>query len=213
LIFGEERGIFSDRRVVGAVDRKDETEEITGFAGSKERADDTALAKKLHELETEISKQTRYETVVYVARGGRELYRKCGDRAGVTSNRPDLIAGNVVTHNHPSGINSLSLDDVRTFLNNDGYEIRAVTNDGLFASLKKDESAGSRKDDLLKEVKKLFSEGDMDRFEEEMWVKAEAIYGTNPTKTQYKQTLKLYVNNWYSNNVSKYGYIFSEGEF
>jgi hypothetical protein len=43
LIFGEERGIFSDRRVVGAVDRKDETEEITGFAGSKERAEDTAL--------------------------------------------------------------------------------------------------------------------------------------------------------------------------
>lgn len=97
--------------------------------------------KVLRGLETDISKNN-YETVYYVDANGNVISHNTGDDHSVKVNY-DAIKDMIVTHNHPTdekanSIGMLSPEDVNAFVMGDAFEMRAITSNKQFFSIKQD---------------------------------------------------------------------------
>lgn len=148
-----------------------------------------------------------HEEGVIIGRNGEHIQTVVGTEQKLEIDT-ELVKGNIVTHNHPSGCCALSLNDVDAIIPNDGEAVRTVTKDGRFVQLRKaeGENKGSQ---LATEFKKEVPSG------QPLTLKAiEKVilrYGDNYTYDQYIEALENTVNQWFIDNAHKFGYTFSQG--
>jgi len=166
------------------------------------------LVDALHKVESEIMVVKSHEIGVVVDRSGREVYRKDGERSEVYI-PPEYVRGNIVTHNHPSGECKLSDGDVERIITDDGYEIRAVTFNGRFVSLRR--GADSWNADIIAGIKDVYCNGSALEFYKKTNRLAVEKYGSQATVIHRKMVAEELVNGWFRENASKYGCIFTEG--
>lgn len=104
-----------------------------------ERAESPQM-KAIHEIEDKIRNQD-YESAACVDKDGNVLFFKDGEESQVAFNQYECsqMAGNVLTHNHPSST-SFSIEDVDCWLANDMQEIRATNRLGITYSLSRGEN-------------------------------------------------------------------------
>lgn len=104
-----------------------------------ERAESPQM-KAIHEIEDKIRNQD-YESAACVDKDGNVLFFKDGEESQVAFNQYECsqMAGNVLTHNHPSST-SFSVEDVDCWLGNDMQEIRATNRLGITYSLSRGEN-------------------------------------------------------------------------
>lgn len=100
---------------------------------------ETPQMKAIHDIEDKIRNQN-YESAACVDKDGNVLFFKDGEESQVAFNQEEcrLMAGNVLTHNHPSST-SFSVEDVDCWLANDMQEIRATNRLGITYSLSRGE--------------------------------------------------------------------------
>ena len=120
----------------GGIRREKERDAAEAAAGSKE----TPQMKVIHDIEDKIRNQD-YESAACVDKDGNVLIFKDGEESQVafTQEECKLMAGNVLTHNHPSST-SFSVEDVDCWLANDMQEIRATNRLGITYSLSRGEN-------------------------------------------------------------------------
>jgi len=95
---------------------------------------ESVLDRTLHKIENEI-KDLDYEESAILGRKGNILHQGT-DRAQGSVNVPsDLIKDNIVTHNHPNGILTFSINDTRIVTLGGAQSVRAVTSSGKFIEL------------------------------------------------------------------------------
>jgi hypothetical protein len=164
------------------------------------------IADTLHKSEMSI-KNLDHENCVIISRNGKVLHTEIGGSNSV-SPPAHLIKDNIFTHNHPSGGCAFSLEDIKSIVDLDGYEMRAVTSDGRFVSLAK--GSGEVNKDIAQDFKnevpsgvKLFLSADKE---------AIRTYGRGRTHKNVMDEMENIVNEWLRKNTQKYGYIFTEGE-
>ena len=128
------------------IEREKEREAAEAAAGSKE----TPQMKAIHDIEDRIRNQD-YESAACVDKDGNVLFFKDGEQSQVafTPEECKQMAGNVLTHNHPSS-SMFSKEDVDCWLFNDMQEIRATNREGTTYSL-------SRGDTFEKETSENFA--------------------------------------------------------
>jgi len=166
------------------------------------------LVETLHRIESEIKDVRSHEIGVVIDRNGKEVYRKDGERSEVYI-PPEYVRGNIVTHNHPSGECKLSDGDVERIIIDDGYEIRAVTFDGRFVSLKRDTNDWNA--DIIAEIKDVYCNGSTVEFYKKTNRLAVEKYGSQVTVIHRRRIAEELVNGWFRENATKYGCIFTEG--
>jgi len=115
--------------------REKEREAAEAAAGTGE----TPQMKAIHDIEDKIRNQD-YESAACVDKDGNVLFFKDGEQSQVafTPEECKLMAGNALTHNHPSST-SFSVEDVDCWLANDMQEIRATNRLGITYSLSRGE--------------------------------------------------------------------------
>ena len=101
-----------------------------------------------------------------------------------------------------------SLNDVKSSIAGEGYEVRAVTRDGRFVSLKKGQdeinpSLGDEMEKFVPQNAKLFLSADN---------RAIQKYGKKRTAEQIMREAENITNEWLLEYASSYGYIFTKGE-
>jgi hypothetical protein len=167
--------------------------------------DEEKVAKTLREVELSMKDIKGYEVGAIIGLDGTVI--KAGIVGEKDSIRPplELVKGNIFSHTHHNGMCNISDGDVIAFINDGGYEVRVVTSDGRFASLKKGD--GVLNTSLGKDMKKVSrSEG----FLEEVERRAKEKHG-KPKLFQRNKELENMINGWLSNNAEKYGYIYTQG--
>lgn len=120
----------------GGIAREKERDAAEAAAGREE----TPQMKAIHDIEDRIRDQD-YESAACVDKDGNVLFFKDGEQSQVAFNQEEckLMAGNVLTHNHPSST-SFSVEDVDCWLANDMQEIRATNRLGITYSLSRGEN-------------------------------------------------------------------------
>ena len=118
-----------------AIAREKERNAAAAAAGKE-----TKQMKVVHEIEDKIRNQD-YESAACVDKDGNVLLFKDGEQSQVafTPKENALMAGNVLTHNHPSS-SMFSKEDVDYWLSNDLQEIRATNRLGITYSLSRGEN-------------------------------------------------------------------------
>lgn len=116
--------------------REKEREAAEAAAGREE----TPQMKAIHDIEDRIRNQD-YESAACVDKDGNVLFFKDGEQSQVAFNPDECsqMAGNVLTHNHPSS-SMFSKEDVDCWLANDMQEIRATNRLGITYSLSRGEN-------------------------------------------------------------------------
>jgi hypothetical protein len=166
---------------------------------------DEKVLETLLKVELEIKDSNGCEIGVVVDRNGKEIYRVNGQKAEVEAPPDDLVKNNVFTHNHPSGNCAFSNNDIYNIVKQDGYELRAVTSDGRFVSLRKNANVWDA--NILSGFSKVSGY--------RLFVKASQLaqikHSGQATPIQINKEAENLVNEWLRNNAEKYGYIFTEG--
>lgn len=167
------------------------------------------LSDELAIVENEI-KSRDYEIGVVIGRNGLILHTVDGQEHSVDI-PSSLVKGNVFTHNHPGGICAFSQGDVLRFIADEGYELRVVTRDGRFVSLKEENSLplGASLAEALYEAdftnQNLYKQADL---------RAINKYGRgNYSIKQINEETEIIINTWFHNNAMNYGYNFAEGRY
>jgi hypothetical protein len=164
------------------------------------------LETAINDAENKIKGLTDREEGFVISRDGEILLHVTGG-AHVVKPSASLVKDNIFTHNHPSGACALSLNDITAIIADDGYEVRAVTSDGRYASLTRGTSGWNP--DIISEMDKAGLGG------VPLFVKAanEATkdYGKNRTSKQILKSAENLVNDWLRQNAAKHGAIFKEG--
>jgi len=167
--------------------------------------DKNKAVESLHIVESEIMGNRDYEIGVVIDRDGKELYRCDGQRGEVDAPPDDLVKNNTFTHNHPSGNCAFSGSDVYNIVKQDGYELRTVTFDGRFVSLKRISDVWDA--NILRGFREVSGY--------RLYVKASQVAQTKhsgrATAAQISKTAEDIVNAWFRDNAVKYGCVFSEG--
>lgn len=116
--------------------REKEREVAEAAAGKEE----TPQMKAIHDIEDKIRNQD-YESAACVDKDGNVLFFKDGEQSQVSFTQEECsqMAGNVLTHNHPSS-SIFSKEDVDCWLFNDMQEIRATNRLGITYSLSRGEN-------------------------------------------------------------------------
>ena len=164
------------------------------------------LGRTLRAAEASI-KGLNYEVGVIVNKNGKVIHVEHGEESSVSSSSR-WVKGNTFTHNHPSGACALSLSDIRTMINMEGYEVRAVTVDGRFVSLKK--GAGTINKGIVDAMKLAGLDG------QKLYSTVNEICQTKYGNHGYSMKeltveVEKFVNGWMHKNAKAYGYIFTEG--
>lgn len=174
--------------------------------------DEERVSKTLHAQEEAI-KNLDYERGVIVDMKGTVINTTEG-RTGSVAPPAHLIKDSIFTHNHPSGGCALSLDDVRSIIADDGYEVRAVTRDGRFVSLKK--GAGKIDTTLGESMQKAGLNGStlLMKAERNIMQKygPKARYQDKSWSFKVRMEAEAIVNRWLADNAPKYGYVFTQGK-
>jgi hypothetical protein len=158
-------------------------------------------------IEEAAIKDLDIEAGVVVGRNGEVIQRISG-AAHFVSVTPGIIKGNVFTHNHPGGICAFSEGDVIGFSVDEAYELRAVTRDGRFVSLR--ENSDIPRSASLADA---FSSAGFNHLKLQFAADLRAIqkYGQGRTTEQVKTEAENIVNGWLTENAAKYGCEFTEG--
>jgi len=177
--------------------------------------DNKKIAQTLRIIEAEIKEVSDHEEGAIVGKDGGIVWRGSSDGRSVTP-PVALLKNNIFTHNHPSGGCALSIADIEAIIALDGYEVRAVTQDGRFVSFKK--GTGEISSEIVHDMRvaKLTNDG------LKIYAEAKAIerYGWDTYRAMPKAKQNLirvpYVeqraNTWMRENAHKYGYLFTEGK-
>ena len=169
------------------------------------KIDEEKVAQALHKAEMSI-KDLDHEEGDIIGLDGEHILHVIGKTSEVAP-PPELVKGNIFTHNHPSGGCALSANDVESIIKGDGYGVRAVTRDGRFVYLRK--GNGELNTSLAIEMKKAGMGGTT------ALIKAGGIamqkYGPKATTPQRLKELENMVNKWLLENAHKFGYIYTQG--
>jgi len=177
--------------------------------------DNEKIAQTLHTVEAEIKEVTDHEEGVIVGKDGTVVWRGSGGRSSITNMPFERLKDNIFTHNHPSGGCAFSLNDIETIIANDGYEVRAVTQDGRFVSFKKSE--GEVSSEIVRDMRVAGLTNKESLLYAERKVTEKYGRDTYRTMSKEKQTramvpyIEAQMNSWMRENTHKYGYIFTEG--
>jgi hypothetical protein len=163
------------------------------------------VTETIHIVESEIKDNMDYEIGVVIDRSGNEIYRGYGQKGNVTAPPDDLVKNNIFTHNHPSGNCAFSGSDIYNIVKQDGYELRAVTSDGRFVSLKKNTDVWNA------DIVSGFSEVSGYKLFVKAGQLAQIKYKGQATTIQICKEAEKLVNDWLRNNATKYDCIFTEG--
>ena len=164
-------------------------------------------AKTLKEAELEI-KDRDYEVGVVVGRNGQILYKVVGKEHSVDI-LSKIVKGNIFTHNHPGGICAFSQGDIVTFIADGGYELRVVTRDGRFISLKEKLGIPSGADLAEAFIDAGFNNVNLYKIAD---LRAMERYGRgNYRLKQINEESENIVNEWFRENAGKHGFDFTEG--
>ena len=108
-------------------------------AAEKPDSEDTPRMQAIHGIEDKIRNQG-YETAAIVDKDGNVLLDKDGGQrqVGFSPMECAMMAGNTLTHNHPSS-SMFSEEDISCFVANDLLEMRATTREGTTFSVKRGE--------------------------------------------------------------------------
>jgi hypothetical protein len=163
-------------------------------------------AKTLREAEEQISKITTHEEGYIIDQNGDVIIHVLGKKSSILP-PPELVRNNIFTHNHPSGMCALSLSDVKTIIEYNGLEVRAVTPTGRYVSLKRGNAGWNPKlgEDMGKDGFadwKLLLKANLE---------AAKKYGKDKTARHVNQMAEIITNNWLRENAPKYGAEFKEG--
>jgi len=176
--------------------------------------DNEKTAQTLSAVEAEIKEDTGHEEGVIVGRDGEIVWR--GGGGGQSVNPPaEKVKGNIFTHNHPSGGCAFSINDIERFITDDGYEVRAVTRDGRFVSIKKGMGEVNREIAHDMRIAGLTFSDAVSVAEDKVIEKYGRDAYISMSRTMRTQVIVPYieemVNSWMRKNASKYGYVFTEG--
>jgi len=180
-------------------DQEQETDKINVTNNEEE------IAKTLKIHEDKI-KGLNHEECVVVGRDGKYITKTVGQTSSVEV--PAEAKGNIATHNHPGGACAFSVPDVRESIKLGVHEVRAVTSDGRFVSLREGSGILNGKQmvaDFVRDVPNgstLFIKAS---------TKATHKHGRNRTHRQILDEMENIVNGWFVDNANKYGYIFTQG--
>jgi len=167
--------------------------------------DNEKSTETIRRVESEIKDNTDYEIGVVIDRGGNEIYRGYGQKGNVAAPPDELVKNNIFTHNHPSGNCAFSSSDIYNIVKQDGYELRAVTSDGRYVSLKRNTDVWDAN----------IVGGFSDVSGYKLFVRASRLaqikYMGQATTSQINKEAENLVNEWLRNNATKYGCIFTEG--
>jgi hypothetical protein len=174
-------------------------------------SDEQRVAKTLHEVETSLKDIVDHEEAVVVGRDGKIIHTEKGKQYSVKVS-VEFIENNIVTHNHPDGKCTLFADDVIEIISNGGYEVRTVTKDGRFVSLK--EGMGKLDNTIGEAMRKEgFGAGDPRGLFYKAYDRAVEKFGRSNIKHWHIQKeVEELVNEWLNKNASIYGYIFTKGD-
>lgn len=168
-----------------------------------------AVRKTLRQVESEIQ-GLDHEVGAIVDKGGR-LVAKVQGGAHSVSPPKELLKGNIFTHNHPSG-GTFSPNDVRNFVIDGLYEVRAITPKGIVHRLRWGE--GFRDKALAEDVShlNLYSKA-LDLLQQQI---EEGQYTPQYAKSYTKRLIFDNVNSimeqWLKDSAKKYGYDYITGE-
>jgi hypothetical protein len=163
------------------------------------------LETVINDAENKIKGLTDREEGFVISRDGEILNHTIGNRSGVSPPR-ELIADNIFTHNHPTGAAAFSLNDITSFVRENGYEIRVTTSDGRFVSLTRGADGWDSK--MVEDIART-GLGNVKMKSES---KAYKKYGRNATHQQKIKIMEEMSNNWVREIAEKYGAIFKEGK-
>jgi hypothetical protein len=163
-------------------------------------------AETLRNVELSLATINDREDGVVVGRDGSVLLYQRGtiDKVSIDGR---LIKDNIFTHVHHNGMCNLSVGDVVSFIEDDGYEVRVITPDRRFVSLRRGD--GKKNTSLGKDMKKVCMS---EPFLNEIKKRTLKKYGT-PDFDLQNILLEEAMNNWLSNHASEYGYIFKNGRY
>jgi len=167
--------------------------------------DEEKVAKTLRAAELSMKDVTGHEMGVIVGRDGLVIKAGIVGEKDIIRPPKELVKNNIFSHTHHNGMCNLSTEDVIAFIKDGGYEVRVVTPDGRFASLKRGNGELNRSlgedmqrmrkgTNILDEIKKRTMEK----------------YGKSDRALQNKE-LEAVMNEWLSGNANKYGYVFTQG--
>jgi hypothetical protein len=162
-------------------------------------------AETLRNVELLLATVQGREDGVAVGRDGTVLLYQRGEEDAVSVDGR-LIKDNIFTHLHHNGMCNLSDADIISFIKDDGYEVRVVTPDGRFVSLKRGNGVinTSLGEDMLKACRDR-------KFVREIIRRTKEKYGSSEDDSLINKELENAMNEWLSNNAVKYGYIFTKG--
>jgi hypothetical protein len=171
------------------------------------RAEDE-IARTLREEEISI-KDLDFETGVIIGRDGNVLQRISGEAHSVNVSS-GAIKGNIFTHNHPGGICAFSAGDMTGLSVDELYELRAVTRDGRFVSLRENSDV-PRSASLADAFVRAGFGSDREVFN---MAGRRAIYKYGVRGKDAKLwdiEAENLINEWLREHAAKYGYKFTEG--
>ena|GEM_PF-1431313 len=171
--------------------------------------DEKKVAEALRKAEMEIKDIPDHEKGVIIGMNGDVLHVVRGSKNGLDF-PTDWIKDNIITHNHPNDICIFSTLDIQSFVDYGGYEIRVVTQRGLFASLKQGAGALNTAitDDIIKanvnsgSILKKATRIVTDRAKRER---------RKYTSIEVVQEMEKIWAKWLYDNAAKYGYVFTAG--
>jgi len=174
-----------------------------------------SLAKTLHKVE-EAKRKLDYEVGTLISPDGRIIKKYIGGAHGI--NIPDkdqpLFGGNIFTHNHPGG-RTFTVQDILKFIEDELYEVRVSTPQGMFFSLRESDWEINRSignvmkeeyiGDILKAVD-IVSEGIIDgKYPDDIILRGKEydflVYDIMADE----------VDNWLIENAGEFGYIYEKG--
>jgi SPP1 gp7 family putative phage head morphogenesis protein len=169
----------------------------------------------LHEKELELSKLIDHEEGVTIDRNTGVVLQHVKGETNSVSPDDSLIKNNIFTHNHSSGNCSFSLNDIRSIINDDGFEVRAVTSDGRFVSFAKGPDALDKTivDAMISEGlgdAGLYKKAGQSVIDKVGWSQYKKM-ASRERKKLIDSEIENIVNTWFRENSSKYGYVFTEG--
>jgi hypothetical protein len=174
-------------------------EDAISVLGLPVQANSERVKETLRQFESAIKDCKTHEIGVIVRPDGELVcvVRGIEDRVSIPS---DWVTGNILTHNHPTGVRTLSTGDVLQFINDGGLEVRTVAHDGQYAYLKRGIDWNPR---LGTEMQKEFPNKIVAQTKAIM--RADKKYGHG--KWSGQEIVKEMLNEWLDKNANDYGYI------
>jgi hypothetical protein len=160
-------------------------------------------------IEEAAIKDLDIEAGVVVGRNGEVIQRISG-AVHFVSVTPGIIKGNVFTHNHPGGICAFSEGDMIGLSVDEAYELRAVTRDGRFVSLR--ENSDIPRGASLADAFSNAGFGSNSKLLSMAGRRAVDKYGARGRNAKQRNIeVENIINEWLREHAAKYGYEFAEG--